>query len=311
MTRWSVASNAGRRGPLVALLFAASLASQSCSSSPTAVRAQQPAANTNSRPPPPPPSPGNPAAPPARSRLALPDSVEAWTFETFEGRVIRTAHYSIYTTDTQERLLDRLPTFVEAALTHYSTAITPLTVPDARMDTFLMANRSQWQRLTLRMLGERGVQVTYIERGGFTHAGRAYLFDIGPVDTLSLMGHEGWHQFSQTTFKERLPLILEEGIASFMEGHRWIGRELVFLPWANTERFDRLREAAANSSGTSLVSLNELLSGNPEALLARGRAARLLITRRPGPSCTSSVKGNAASTRPGSSAWSPMRRGAI
>jgi hypothetical protein len=158
---------------------------------------------------------------------------------------------------------------MEAALTHYSTGITPLPLPAARMDTFFLATRAQWQRLTLRMLGERGIQVTYIERGGFTHAGRAYLFDIGPADTLSLAGHEGWHQFSQTTFKERLPLTLEEGIAAFMEGHRWIGRDLVFLGWSNLERYDRLREAVARG-GKDLIPLDELLAGNPESLLARG-----------------------------------------
>lgn len=202
-------------------------------------------------------------------------SVEAWTFENFPGRVLRTANYALYTTDNKPIVTDRLPGYLEAALTQYIAVIAPLPRPSARMDTFVMATRQQWQRLTLRMLGPSGVPVTYIERGGFTSAGRSYLFDIGQADTFAIASHEGWHQFSQSTFKERLPITLEEGLATFFEGHRWIGSDVVFLPWANLERFDRLRDASAVRGADGFIPLEELMEASPQSLMTRGSQAPL------------------------------------
>ncbi|MGD9690327.1 MAG: hypothetical protein AB7K52_14090 [Phycisphaerales bacterium] len=225
-------------------------------------------------------SPASPAATPAPVRaIGAGDpsgsviSREPWPFEDAQGQVIRTRAFSLYTTETHHLIVDRLPGFLEAALNHFTTALGPLPPPAARLDTFVMASRAQWQRLTLRMLGPAGVPVTYIERGGFTHAGRAYLFDIGAADTFSIASHEGWHQFSQSTFRQRLPLCLEEGVAAFMEGHRWLGSDVVFLGWANLERFDRLREAASRPGG--LLTLDQLFDSSPGALLSRGQAGPL------------------------------------
>jgi len=223
-----------------------------------------------------PPSPstsGSPGEAPARavgagdpSRSVL--RVDPWPFEPgVTGRVIRTPNYAIYTTETEPIITDRLPGFMEAALPHYAGAVAPLgrPAPGAALEIFVMASRPQWERLTLRMLGGAGVSVTNaIERGGFTTGGRAFLFDIGAADTFSIAAHEGWHQFSQTTLRERLPLWLEEGLATFCEGHRWIGNDVVFLPWCNLERFDRLRDAAARGG---LLGLRELLAAGPQTFM--------------------------------------------
>lgn len=204
------------------------------------------------------------AANPARSV----ESVEPWAFEDTTGRVIRTAGFSIYTTETKPIITDRLPGYLSAALDHYTTALGPLPRPATRMDSFIMATRQQWQRLTLRTLGPAAIPATYIERGGFATGGRAFLFDIGTADTFSIASHEGWHQFTQSTFAQRLPLCLEEGIASFMEGHRWIGEDVVFMGWGNTERFDQLRDSASNAGG--LLPLESLFASSPGALMSRG-----------------------------------------
>lgn len=204
------------------------------------------------------------AGDPSRSVLR----VEAWPFEPgTTGRVIRTPNYAIYTTENEPIITDRLPGFMEAALPHYAGAVAPLgrPAPGAALEVFVMASRPQWERLTLRMLGTAGVSVTNaIERGGFTTGGRAFLFDIGAADTFSIAAHEGWHQFSQTTLRERLPLWLEEGLATFFEGHRWIGNDVVFLPWCNLERFDRLRDASARGG---LLGLRELLAAGPQTFM--------------------------------------------
>ncbi len=192
---------------------------------------------------------------------------EPWSFQDAPGMLIRTPRFALYTTESSEVIRGRLPAFLEAAVDHYVSAIVPLPQPTAPMTSYIMASRPQWQRLTLMHLGDRGRALTGIPRGGFAIGGRAYLFDIGAADTMAVAAHEGWHQYTQSTFAERLPLWAEEGLAAYMEGHRWHGRAVVFTPWSNTERFDRLRDAVARDE---LVPLDRLLNASTESLLSQG-----------------------------------------
>jgi len=189
------------------------------------------------------------------------ESVQSWSFQSAAGRIIRTPHYRIFTTEKDPMLVGRLPWFSEAALTHYRTAITPLPAPKLRLDTYLMDNRPQWVRLTKRLLGQRGERFTQIPRGGFATRGVGVYYDLGVFDTLSIAAHEGWHQYTQRTFRDRLPIWLEEGLATFMEGHKWDRADPIFLPWANIERFDQLR--AAQASG-ALLPLEQLIATSPQ-----------------------------------------------
>ena len=184
-------------------------------------------------------------AEPGVSLLSAVLSADPWTYEGARGQVVRTRHYRIFTTETDALLAGRLPGFLELALEHYRTAITPLPAPDLRLDAYLMDNRPQWARLTQRLLGERAAPFLRIQRGGFATRGIGVYYDLGAFDTLAIAAHEGWHQYTQRTFRNGLPTWLEEGVASYMEGHRWAGSTPVFLPWANLERYDQLRAAAA------------------------------------------------------------------
>ena len=188
------------------------------------------------------------------------ESVEPWTFHGAEGTIIRTPHYRIYTTEHNPIFIDRLPGFLEASLTHYRIAITPLPPPRLRLDTFLMDTRPQWVLVARQLLGADGDQLTQIQRGGFATRGIGVFYDIGVFDTLAVAAHEGWHQYTQRAFNDRLPVWLEEGLATYMEGHKWDGAEPIFLPWANIERFDQLRKAAAAGD---LLSLADLLATSP------------------------------------------------
>ncbi len=197
---------------------------------------------------------------PARRSAVL--SAEPWTYENADGQTVRTRHYRIFTTETDPLLAGRLPSFLEDALQHYRTAITPLPPPDLRLDCYLMDNRPQWARLTQRLLGSRAAPFLRIRRGGFATRGVGVYYDLGPFDTLAIAAHEGWHQYTQRVFKDRLPTWLEEGIAAYMEGHRWKGDTPVFLPWANMERFDRLRAARA---GGAILPLEDFLAASGAA----------------------------------------------
>lgn len=199
-------------------------------------------------------------------------SEESWSFGDVAGQVIRTEHFRIYTTEKNPVIKSRMTLFVEYALAHYRTALAPLPAPPQRMDTYLMDNRPQWERLTQRLMGEQAQELTRIQRGGFASRGIGVYYDLGLFDTLAIAAHEGWHQYTQRTFRDPLPVWLEEGIAVYMEGHRWGGGIPSFMPWANLERFDQLRRAA---SGDKLLPLDKLLTSRPQDFLGNGDSSLL------------------------------------
>ncbi|MEL6330404.1 MAG: hypothetical protein AAFR38_12160 [Planctomycetota bacterium] len=193
--------------------------------------------------------------------------VDAWTFAGSRGRLIRTANFRIHTTMPDSTLLGRFPRFAELALTHYSTTLGPLPRPRAPLETYLMASRPQWATLTQTLLPERANVLLRIQSGGYAAQTRAVYFDIGPQRTLNIAAHEGWHQYTQSVFRQPLPIWLEEGLACYMEGFRWSAADPNtpdFKPWSNPERFDRLRELVANGR---VLPLRELLDSRPEDLL--------------------------------------------
>ena len=208
------------------------------------------------------------AAAPSRAVPIL--SEEPWTFGAATGRVITTPSYRIFTTLGPGIISSRVPEFAETALARYRTAFGPLPPPPQTLDTYILANRPQWSRAAAQLLGTSGAAYQQIIRGGVTTGGRSILYDIGPRDTFSLIAHEGWHQYSQSTFREPLPVWLEEGIATVMEGFRWRAddpAEPEFLPWSNLERFDQLRDAV---NRRTLVSLPDLLAGSPAKSIEGG-----------------------------------------
>ena len=162
-----------------------------------------------------------------------------------------------------------MPDFLELALGHYTTALATLPTPDLKLDTFLMADRSQWASLTRQVMGDQATSYLRIQRGGFASGGRALLFTIGHRDTLAIAAHEGWHQYTQRTFRQELPLWLEEGVAAYMEG--FVANpehpELpIFKGWANPERFEQLVAAAKSGRLMPMTRLLEL--GTSELLNA-------------------------------------------
>jgi hypothetical protein len=202
-------------------------------------------------------------------------SEEQWTFHTRPGRAIETPHFRLYTTLSDSLLLDRFPAFAERALIHYTTYLTDLPEPARRLETFLMATRPQWAEITQRVAGQNAATYLQIQRGGFAYNARAVYWDIGPHDTLAMAAHEGWHQYTQSTFKVPLPIWLEEGLGTYMEGFRWAEDDRtrpLFLPWSNPERFDTLRNLATRNE---LIPLQDLLTARPQDLIQTSSANTL------------------------------------
>lgn len=200
-------------------------------------------------------------------------STEPWSFGGIPGNVIRTEHFRIYTTETDPVLRDRLTHFLEHALAHYRSALVHLPRPPQRLDTYLMDNRPQWLAVTKRLMGAQSEQLSMIQRGGFASRGIGVYYDLGLYDTLAIASHEGWHQYTQRTFRDSLPVWAEEGLATFMEGHRWAGTTPVFSPWSNIERFEQLRRASAEGR---LMTFEQLLDGKPQSFL--GHADDSMLT---------------------------------
>lgn len=201
------------------------------------------------------------------------ESVEPWTYNGRPGRIIRTAHYRVFTTQPDTVLNDRVPLFIEDALTEYRSSLSkpgqPLPEPELKLDTYILRTRADWTLLTRQLTGEQAELYLRIPRGGYAFGGKAILFDIGTRDTLAIVAHEGWHQYTQRAFRHPLPIWLEEGIATYMEGHKWVGTGGAtpqFLPWCNVERFDQLRRAEAQKR---LLPLDKLLESAPQDLMNR------------------------------------------
>lgn len=193
--------------------------------------------------------------------------VEPWTFIDRAGRVYVTSSFRLFTTEQASLYTDRMPSFLEAALDRYSTAFAPLPRPRSPMDTYLFANRPQWVRMTQHLMGDEAEKFLRIQRGGFASEGRAIYYNIGVRDTFGLALHEGWHQYTQSVFREPLPVWLEEGIATYMEGFRWDDERPdrpIFMPWANVERYELLR--SMHRAG-KLMPLSDVFTSRPQDLL--------------------------------------------
>ena len=219
----------------------------------------------------------NPATPfaPASDAVTTVLGEEAWAFENTPGRTIRTASYAIYTTMPEGPLIARVPEFLERALLHYTSALGVLPRPRQPMETYLLATRPQWDKLARRLLGNDAGPYLKIDRGGFSMGGRGVYYDLGPRDTLLIAAHEGWHQFVQSTFKGQLPIWLDEGVATYMEGYRLLPSGNAgpasprFMPWANLERFETLR--SANWRGR-LPAIERLVVASPQQILGDDRS---------------------------------------
>jgi hypothetical protein len=179
---------------------------------------------------------------------------EAWTFGDRPGRVIHTPHYAIYTTIENSAYQHLLARVLESTYSRMS-AMMPEHQASKRFDCYVFASRGQWEAYTRARAGSNAPIYLQIASGGYSQEGVFAGYDIGLDQTLSVVAHEAWHQFSWLTFKDRLPAWLEEGMAAQNEAFEWHGADPVFNPEKNYRRATALRQAVRAGSMWQLPSL--------------------------------------------------------
>ncbi|MSR70244.1 MAG: hypothetical protein EXS17_07860 [Phycisphaerales bacterium] len=207
--------------------------------------------------------------PRVEAALRRPFRVAPWTHGTRTGHEIVTEHLEIRTTLSNSELRRYLPEFTECALAHYTSALGTLPAPSQPLETYIFGTREEWAAFTVERLDKDAEAYLSLGRGGYTSNATAILYDIGANDTLTILAHEGWHQYSQAVFRAELPVWLEEGISTYMEGYIVSESGLPnFEPWRNFERFGQLRDSLRQGA---IIPLEQLLAGTPQRFLADGR----------------------------------------
>ena len=200
----------------------------------------------------------------------------AWSYYGDSGTQLISDTWNIRTTIEYEHILETLPAFFDAIIRRYTTAFGELPYPNERLNVYLFAKESQWQRKLEQILGKKAQKWFQLGRGGVTIDGTAVLYDLDKRGrsraTLRIAAHEGWHQYAESVFEDCLPTWLDEGIGTWMEGFRIRRGEVQFLPASNWDRLSALRRIVQDDR---LTPLTILLNSDPSELLEVSRSSLL------------------------------------
>ncbi len=176
----------------------------------------------------------------ALSQEQLPST--PWKFGEHPGNELTGGHYRIFTTIDDPLYEHLLLKILEAAYARGQEAV-PSAKVTGPLDCYVFSNRDEWEAYTRVRAGSNAPIYLQISAGGYCQMGVFAGYDIGRDQTLSVIAHEAWHQFSWFAFKDRLPSWLEEGLATQNEGIEWQGTTPVFRSELNYRRFLALKDA--------------------------------------------------------------------
>jgi hypothetical protein len=193
---------------------------------------------------------------------------EAWSFDGEPGVKQVTDHFEIHTTLKDEVLRDALPRFLETAYRLYVELLPPRQPQGPKLQTFLFNTRDEWDRFTRRTFPARYPIYARIQNGGFAEGRMCVVYYLRRAYTLSVIAHEGMHQYFGAHFSVPVPAWLNEGLACYCESFDFQGDQPVFVPRRNTFRLNPLRRTL---TGDAVIPLRELLATNAGEVVSEGR----------------------------------------
>lgn len=191
------------------------------------------------------------------------------------GIQLLTRHYDLRVTTRDTLLQEYLAPFMETAFAQYALLIPSTRESSERLVVYLFGTRPEWADFTRRTFPAQAHTYLHIHAGGFMdHASATTVaYDLRRDRTLSLLAHEGLHQYVARHVPERIPAWLNEGLATQFEAFDLRGDRPVFTPRRNFLRKNHLR-AALGPEG-EFIPLSELLRMHAgEAVVETGQTVR-------------------------------------
>ncbi len=196
------------------------------------------------------------------------DSASAALVDT-GGPVSGSEHVRLYAPSVSGQMRGDLLRVLEASTRRFAALVPG--GPEPVIEVYLFESESAWRQAVSARLPAGVVLGRGMSRGAATMGGVSYLFDIGGSDALRLAAHEAWHAWAQRALRSRLPVWLDEALATRAEGFYLPpgGGEPIFDSCANPTRRSHLRRLLASGR---LGSLEGHLSSDPARLTDDPRA---------------------------------------
>ncbi len=179
---------------------------------------------------------------PAPPRFTL--TVEDWAEAGPTGKRILTDHWDIRTTVRDEQFQQLLPTFMESAHRQYEQLLPAFSTKEQRpLVVYLFQTRAEWDRFSHKHFPRKAATFSRIQSGAYCEGDLAVCYYIKRDRTLSVMAHEGLHQYIARNHVGEIPAWLNEGLATFCEGYEYKDGLPLFQPNRNEFRLNALRQA--------------------------------------------------------------------
>lgn len=198
-------------------------------------------------------------------------SQETWSFGAHEGRKYVTAHFDIYSTLLDRSFEEALPAYLEAAHQEYVKLIPPNPQSPDHLQTYIFETRAQWERFAAHLFPTRFPVYRQIAAGGFSEGNVCAAYYIRRPYTLSVLAHEGLHQYVAQHCAVGLPAWLNEGLATYCESFDLPGDEVRFTPQRNSFRINALRDAL---QAKAVLPLRAMLATDAGAVIVEGRSVK-------------------------------------
>jgi hypothetical protein len=172
-------------------------------------------------------------------------------------------HYVIYTTISDQQVVERIGQVLEGAWIEYRSLCPQVRETSRPMECYFFETRAQWAAYTKTHTGDDAAIYLRVNRGGYTVNDKFLAYWIGDVGTSSVAAHEGWHQYVARHLKGRLPPFLEEGLACMFEQVEWVepGKNMPTGPRFDlTRNYPRLTALKASVDGGDMYSLKTLVT---------------------------------------------------